>query len=627
MAFVTRSQDEQPERNTRSTLLIAAAAFFFFILIVRLVFLQIIQADLNIRLSKENSMRLRVILPPRGCMYDRNGEILVRNRPSYSICVVPCQLKHRKEVISRLCAIRDSTGAAVFDSTELEALIKKAYGRRYDPTRLKEDVPLDLMSVVEEHSMELPGITVVSESRREYTLGREAFHVLGYMSEIPEDEFDSLKDLDYYYGDVIGKSGLERQYEKTMRGICGQEYIEIDAYGRNKGPVPDVPRIDPVPGNNLYLTLDARLQRKAAESFPDSLKGAVVALDPRTGEVLVMFSHPSVDPNIFSMSGPERSKNWVSIATDSSLPLNNRATSGTYSPGSTFKLVSALSGLETGQLSASSRMPTPCTGAYRFGSRIAHCWEKKGHNYLDLISAVQQSCDVYFYQVGLLVGDVAIVKYAREVGLGSLSGVDLPNEKEGWLSGEAAYNKRYKFKGWVWTRGLLLDMGIGQVQVVTPLQLALMVGGLGNGKVLYRPSLVMEERNREGAVVKRHLPVVKDSLKFRANTVATLRLAMEKVIEPGGTGGLAAVPGIPVGGKTGSAQNPQGEKTHALFVACAPVDDPVIAVAVVAENAGHGGSIAAPIAGNILRCYFAETVEGKAMAAKYKAADLKKAER
>ena len=632
MQFATHLQDEQRERNAKSLFLIVTVAVFFLLIIARLAFLQIIQADLNIRLSKENSMRLRVILPPRGCIYDRNGEILARNRPSDSICVLPSKLpsklKYRKEIIARLCSIRDSSGAIVFDSVELEATIKKANGRRYDPTRLKEDVSLDLMSIVEEHSLELPGIIVVSESRREYTLGASTFHAFGYMSEIPEDEFDSLKENGYYYGDLIGKSGLEREYEKSMRGVCGQEYIEVDAYGRNKGPVPDVPRIDPIPGNNLYLTLDARLQRKAAESFPDSLKGAVVALDPRNGEVLVMYSHPGVDPNIFSMAGTLRSKTWAAVATDPNLPLNNRAISGAYPPGSTFKLITALAGLETGELSASSRMASPCTGAYRFGSRIAHCWEKKGHGFLDLLGAIQQSCDVYFYQVGLMLGDAAINKYAVAMGLGSATGIDLPNEKDGWVSGEALYNRRYRSKGWVWTRGLLLDMAIGQVQTFTPLQLAMVVGGLGNGSLLYRPHIVKEERNREGAVVKEYLPVVKDTLRFRPSTIATLHEAMVKVIEPGGTGGLAAVPGIPVGGKSGSAQNPQGTKTHALFIACAPIDNPVIAVAVVVENGGHGGGVAAPVAGNILRCFFTETEEGKAIAAKYKtAAEAGKAEK
>jgi len=378
-----------------------------------------------------------------------------------------------------------------------------------------------------------------------------------------------------------------------------------------------MPRVEPVPGNDLYTTLDARLQRVAAQSFPDSLRGAVVALDPRTGEVLVMLSNPAVDPNIFSLATSIRSKNWVSIVMDPALPLNNRATCGTYTPGSTFKLVSSIAGLASGQMTRESRMPAPCHGAYRIGARVAHCWELKGHGYLNLIDAVAKSCDIYFYQVGLKLGDNCINKYALELGLGEKTGIELPAERDGWLSGEEAYNARWKKRGWVWTRGLLLDMAIGQTQVVTPLQLALMVGGLGNGHTLYRPFLVKEERNQDGIVLKQRQPVVHANLNFPSEIIETIHEAMASVIKAGGTGGWARVPGINVGGKTGSAEVIKGEKTHALFVSCAPVEDPVIAVSVVLEMAGHGGSLAAPIAGDIMRYYFAHTEEGRNIVRKY----------
>ena len=611
MAFGTQIQDEQQQRNQKSYYLIGAVSLFFLILIFRLFYIQISQAELNIRLSKENAMRQKIITPPRGRIFDRNGVALARNRPSYSICVLPYKLKSRKEAINSLCMIRDSTGGQVFDSTELENILGRARYRRFDLTRLKEDVSLDLVSIVEEHSMELPGIIVETESRREYTLGTTAFHVVGYMGEIPETAYDSLKQQGYFYGDLIGKSGIEREYENSIRGRCGREYIEVNAYGKSLGPIPNIPRFDPISGNDMYLTIDARLQMVADLAFPDSLKGAVVAIDPRNGEVLVMFSSPSVDPNIFSMATSLRSKNWGEVATDPNLPLNNRAIGGTYTPGSTFKLVSATAGLESGDFTRDTHMPAPCKGYYRIGRRIAHCWSSSGHGSINLVSALQQSCNVYFYQVGLKLGDEVINKYAHMLGLGTLTGIDLAGERPGWLSGEEAYNKRFARRGWKWTTGLVLDLAIGQTQIITPLQLALMVGSLGNGKSLYKPHLVKEERDRGGEIVNRRQPELNRKLDFKKNTLDVIHEAMESVVKPGGTGGRSAVPGITVGGKTGSAENSHGSKTHALYVGCAPVIDPVIAIAVVVENAGHGGSIAAPIAGDVLRYFFAETNEGK----------------
>ncbi len=617
MSFGNIVHDEQNDRRFKSSVLTAAVSFFILVLIARLVYIQLVLADENIRLSKENAMRLRTITPPRGRIFDRNGLVLARNRPSYSICVLPYKLRNRHTIINSLCSITDSTGAAVFDSTELEVLFKRAFRRRFDATRLKEDVSMELVSVIEEHSMEFPGIIVETESRREYPLGKAAFHVLGYMSEIPEGQFDSLKKRDYFYGDLIGKSGIERRCEAIFRGVCGREYIEVNAYGKSLGPIRTIPRIDPIPGNDAHLTIDARLQAAADHIFPDTLKGALVALDPRNGEVLVMYSSPSVDPNIFSMSSLLRSRNWSEIATDPNLPLNNRAISGTYTPGSTFKLISALSGLEGGNFTRDTRMPASCTGAYRIGSRVAHCWKLSGHGRFNLVGAVQQSCNVYMYQVGLRLGDKTINKYASMLGLGDPTGIDIPGERGGWLSGEEAYNQRFAKRGWKWTTGLVLDLAIGQTQVVTPIQLALMVGGLGNGTALYTPFILKEERTIDGMVINSYKPRLKKSLSLKPSTIATMHEALGSVVLPGGTGGRSAVPGIPVGGKTGSAENPQGDQTHALFVACAPVENPVIAIAVVVENAGHGGSVAAPIAGDLLRYYFAETTEGKAVVAQH----------
>jgi len=586
--------------------------------------LQIINAETNLRLSRENAMQLRVLKAPRGVIYDRNGVALARNRPSYSVCVLPYKLPRksadRRQVIANLLKIRDAYGQPVFDSTDLVARIHNASFRRFDATSIREDAPIELVSVVEEHARELPGIAVETETRREYPLGRSAFHVLGYMGEVPESQYDSLRQYGYQFGDQVGKSGIERQYQDQLRGRDGCEYVEVDAYGKRTGTVTSMPRTEPTPGLDAWLTIDADLQRVADSAFADSLRGSVVAIDPRTGEVLVMFSSPGLDPNIFALAASLRSKYWAAAATDPSLPLNNRATSGTYTPGSTFKLISATAGLSCGKLQENSTMPRACTGSYRIGSRVAKCWiYPRGHGRFTLMQAIQQSCNVYFFQVGLLVGDKTINSYAQMFGLGARTGVDLPQEKEGWLSGEDAYNIRFAKRGWKWTAGLVLDLAIGQAQVVTPIQLACMVGALGNATYRYTPFLLKEFRTRDGAVVKQHGVQVASPLALSQETVTTIRKALQSVVEPGGTGGRAAVPGIPVGGKTGSAENPQGDLTHALFVACAPVDNPVIAISVVVENAGHGGSIAAPIAGAVLRYYFQNKEEGKRLVAEYAA--------
>ncbi len=614
MPISSHFQDDQLERTAKSFRLIMVVVALFSILVLRLFYLQVIRADLNVRLSKENGMQLRVIKSPRGLILDRNGAVLARNRPSYSICVLPYKVKKRSIIVNNLLKIRDSAGKPVFDSLALMQALRDAQRRRFDPARLKEDVSMEIVSIVEEHSMELPGITVETESRREYPLGKKAFHVLGYMSEIPETQFDSLKTLGYHFGDLIGKAGIERQYEDIFRGKDGEEYVEVNAYGKSLGTIKGMPRIEPVAGGNVYLTIDANLQTVAADSFPEQFKGSVVAIDPRDGGVLAMTSNPSVDPNIFSASAEQRTKNWPSIALDPNLPLNNRSIAGTYPPGSTFKLVTAAAGLMSGKLFATTHMPTPCYGYFRLGGRVAHCWDPKGHGSLDLVNAVKASCDVYFYQAGLRLGDKLINKAAELFCLGQPTGVDLSGEKSGWLSGEAEYNRRFASRHWVWTPGLAMDMAIGQTQLVTPIQLANLAGALGNGKYVYRPFLMKEVRNSDGMVIAQQSPSVSRALNLDSAIVAILHKSMVEVMAAGGTGGRANVPNVPVGGKTGSAQNPQGEKTHALFMGCAPIDYPVISVAAVAENAGHGGSIAAPIAGAVLRYYFSHDPEGRRIA-------------
>jgi penicillin-binding protein 2 len=620
MSIAPLFQEEQQERLSKSIRLISIISILFVILVLRLIFLQVIQAKQNIRLSQENGMQFNYIKAPRGLILDRNGVVLARNRPSYFIGILPYKVKNknREAVMHNLCTIRDTAGVPLFDSTDLAERMQRAWGRRFEVSRLKEDISLDIVSIIEEHAMDLPGITVETEARREYVYGKATFHLLGYMSEVSETQLDSLRKAEgYHYGDMMGKAGIERQYEDILRGKDGEEYIEVNAFGRSLGPISDMPRVEPIPGGNVYLTIDIGLQKIACDSFPDTLKGAVVALDPRNGEVLAMYSSPSVDPNIFSQSVSARTKNWASIALDPSLPLNNRATCGTYPPGSTFKLISAVSGLATGKLNADSHMPAACNGSYRLGGRVAHCWKPSGHGNMNLLDAVKQSCNVYFYQVGLLLGNHIINRYAKLFGLGQPTGVDMPGERSGWLSGEEEYNKRFKHRGWVWTRGLDMDLAIGQAQLTTPIQLANVVAALGNGKFRYTPHLLKEVRNTDDIVLKSGIAPHGVALGLDSSIIGVMHTAMLGVTGEGGTAGRARVPGVPVGGKTGSAQNPQGQKTHALFAGIAPVENPVIAVSAVVENIGHGGTFAAPIAGAVLRHYFTTCPEGKRIVTMY----------
>ena len=617
-------QDDSQERLYKSLCIIGTISFGFLILCIRLFFIQVIQAYINTRLSEENQMQLSRLKAPRGLILDRNGVVLARNRPSYSICILPYKMNKKVDIVTNLLKIRDNHGLPIFDSLTLIQRIKKAKYRRFDATSLKEDISIDLVSVIEEHSMELPGIIVETEARREYPLGPASFHVLGYMSEIPESIFDSLKEIGYFYGDKIGKSGIEKQYEEFFHGKDGIEYIEVNAFGRSLGPIEHMPRRDPIPGNNLYLNIDARLQEQTYKAFPDTLKGAVVVLNPENGEILAIYSSPSVDPNIFSLAATLRAKSWAKTALDPNLPLNNRAISGEYPPGSTFKPVSGLAGVDSKNVNPDAYMNRPCTGAFRIGSRVAHCWKLSGHGKLKLRDAVKVSCNIYFYQLGLLTGDKIINSYAQKLGMGQITGIDLPHEKKGYLSGEEAHNERHKSKilagkqGWTWTRGLLLDLAIGQAQVFTPLQMALMVGGLGNGNFIYKPFVLKEQRSIDGTVIKQNKPEILHTLNFEPEALEVIQLALEDVvIGAGGTGRRVRVPGIRVGGKSGSAENPHGDKTHGVFIACAPLEKPVIAVSAVVENAGHGGTVAAPIIGNILRYYFSETEEGKKLVALY----------
>ncbi len=617
---MARSVDGTPQiRGRQAKSLVIIIAIPFLALFARLFWLQIIQGQKFLDLSTRNRVVLETIPASRGTIYDRNGVVLARNRPSYAVTFLPYTVPKGYDLREKLLKIVDRQGIPLFDTLELDKLLEQTIYRKSKIHRLKEDISMEYVSVIREHMTELPGIDILSETRREYPLAEACNHMLGYLGAIPEDESDSMKLLGYQPGDLIGKAGIEQKYQDMLRGKDGIRYVEKNVYGRRLGVVADMPDQLPERGKNLYLTIDADLQKIAVDSFPDSIRGAVVALDPRTGEVLAMISNPTFDPNIFSLDPKKRAKEWAKVALDPARPLSNRAVNGVYPPGSTFKLVSGLSFVDHGSIASTGHMAKSCGGYYRIGNRVARCWYSGGHGYTDLADAIKVSCNVYFYQGGLLVGDKVINDYSTRFGLGVKTGIDLPYEKAGWQSGEEAYNERFKKKkGWRWTPGMVLDLAIGQQQVFTPIQLAVMVAAMGNEKYRYVPYLLKEIRAGNNAVEKQFHGVDSIPLNAKHESILQVKEGMRRVVmEPGGTGHAATVPGIVVGGKTGSAENPHGKKTHGLFVCVAPLDNPVIAIAVVAENAGHGGSVAAPVAGAMLRYYFNNTAEGRRVMAEH----------
>lgn len=590
------------------------------VVVGRLFYLQVIKGGYHERLSDQNSMRLQVVHAPRGLILDRNGVIIARNRPSYQVALLPTRLKDSKTVMANLMRFKDTAGASIFDSTLVAWSMERGKWKKFQPLVILEDASPEVVASVEEHQLDLPGVVIVVESRRHYPFGSDAAHVLGYMDEVKEEELEAFKahkekygdSLPYGKGDRIGRKGLEKSYESHFRGRDGVRYIKVNAFGREMDVIDDMPQVRPMPGNDLVTSIDMELQALAESLLVDTVRGAVVVIDPRNGEVLTMASSPRMDANIFSLSRDKRSKEWAKLALDPAMPLNNRATVGGYEPASTWKGVVSIASMRSGKIRPHDHMAKACVSGYRFGNRTWKCWTDRGHGSMNLFDAFRESCDVYYYQVGLIIGMDIINQTAREFGFGEPTGIDLENERTGELIDSASYNHRFRKRGWKWTRGLVLNLSIGQGQIVTPLQLANYAAGLGNGKAIYRPHFIREVRDRSGKVVSRPEQEVLHTLSWSEEQHQTMLKALEEVVQaPHGTGGRAKVPNVLVGGKTGSAENPHGGLTHALFIGFAPLHQPELAVAVVLENVGHGGSLAAPIAGEILRHYFRRKMAGE----------------
>jgi len=581
------------------------------ILSTRLWYLQVFKGDDLKQRSENNSIRFRKIMPLRGLIMDRNRQVVVDNRPSFDVLYMPSKGKDPDLLVEKI--------KELYQRRSLEFTFDQTFPKKmkpYLPVRLEKNVSMEKVAVIETNALDLPGIYVDTMPVRLYLDGETVAPIIGYTGEISKEELE--EDEEYVPGDILGKHGVEKVLDSYIRGRRGAELVEVNAYGKE---IKNMGRIDPVSGYNVILNIDAAMQKTAWKAF-DGKAGAAIALDPRSGAVLAMVSAPSFDPNLFN-SGISNEQ-WLKIANNPLTPLSNRVISGQYPPGSTYKLIVAAAALEEGIITPDTKFF--CNGSYDFGNRTFRCWHKKGHGPISLHRAVVESCDVYFYNVGRMLGVDKIAYYAGLFGLGAATGVDLPNERNGLIPTKQWKLARLKE---AWQPGETISISIGQgFNLVTPLQLALAYGAFANGGTLWKPQLVKSIETADGKIYKDYPPEKNGELTLSERTFDLLGRALWGVVnEAGGTGKAARRPNTDVSGKTGTAQViglPENEKArrekkigvfqrdHALFVCFAPLENPEIVIAVVVENAGHGGSVAAPIARKILDAYF----EGKDKAVK-----------
>jgi len=582
------------------TMTVIVAAFV--ILVARLLFLQVIEGEELRRLSEINSIRLKSVEAPRGLIYDTHDRLMADNRPSYDLSVIVKDAEPLAQTIEKL-----SRYSGIDEAQLLEQLEKAKETRAYKPVLLKSDISRDALAAIEVNRWDLPGIVVDVSPRRDYIFSPSSAHILGYMGEIGVDDLKKEIYSDCKTGDFIGKYGIERDREHWLRGKRGGQQVEVNATGQ---VVRVLNTVDAIPGHNIVLSIDQALQQTAEQLLVDQA-GAAVAVDPSTGQILAMVSTPSFDQNAF-ISGMSH-ETWNALISDPMHPLENKAIQGEYPPASTYKIIAAAAALEEGVIDANTSFF--CPGFLKFGNRSYRCWKKWGHGDVDILKALSESCDVYFYKVGQELGVDRLAWYARAFGLGERTGIDLDHEGGGLVPTAQWKKKRV---GVSWQKGETLSVVIGQgFNLTTPLQMAMVAATVGNGGIRYRPKIVKTIRTAGGEVVFESTPEVVGRLPVSEKTLQLVREGLFKVVnDRHGTAWRSRLDGIVMCGKTGTAQvvgrrdddaDGDGEgdpiKDHAWFVAYAPGEDPRIAVAVIVEHGEHGSSAAAPVAAEMIRFY------------------------
>jgi penicillin-binding protein 2 len=575
----------------------------FVVLFIRLIYLQVIRGHEFRRLSLNNSIRLQNIDPPRGRLYDRNNNLLVDNRPSFDVRIT---LKDAEPIGSTLAKLSQHLN---IPADALMSKIRQTAGvSAYKPLLLAQDVGRNTLAALEVNKFDLPGISVNVNLRRQYIYERSAAHLIGYLSEINSEELKSGVYPDLRSGDLLGKFGAEKVYENQLRGKRGGRQVEVNADGL---VVRILKTVEAEPGHNVYLTIDEALQRRC-EALLKGVVGAAVAIEPDSGRVLALASSPSFDQNSFV--GGITQQQWDTLISNPFRPMSNRAIQGEYAPGSTYKIITALAGLEEGVIDTETTLF--CPGYYRFGNRVYRCWKRGGHGNVDIIKAVEESCDVFFYQVGERLGVDRLAWYAKAAGLGAPTGIFLDQEARGLIP-TAAWKKRRT--GVPWQEGETLSIAIGQgFNLVTPLQMAVLAAAVANGGKRYRPMILDRIETADGEILQESEPKLVGKLPVSRSTLDLVKLGLWRVVNgEHGTARGSRLEDIDISGKTGTSQVisrkedeglpeediPIHLRAHAWFVAYAPSEKPTIAVAVVVEHGEHGSGAAAPIAREIIKTY------------------------
>lgn len=583
----------------RIRLLITAVGFAALMLVGRLWWVQIACGKQYERISTGTRMRHIPVPAPRGLIYDCNGNLMASTLMQYMVVVDPVELRRlkateRATVFSRAASI---LGISV---PQIQDTLDRSRQAGFNTIKLKSGVGPAVITHILEEASELPGIDVQRVPARSYPMGAVGAHVLGYLGDVRSDDYDRINGKNYNGADQIGEQGLERFYEQDLRGKDGERVVEVNAHGV---PVSSqsASDIDPKPGKTLVLTLDSTLQRVAQEAFPENMKGSVVAIDVRTGGILALASRPGFNPNDFVTDTPEAKKQRTLSLLDPSGPMQDRAITSRYPPGSTFKLVTSAAGFANNDINVNNTVY--CAGGLKIGThgQFKKCWSV--HGTVDYLKAMAQSCDTYFYDLMSRLTSTQLASMCRSFGLGCYSGIDLPSESRGFVPTPAWKDQRFTDDRWMYGDSCNMAIGQGFLQV-TPLQMALVTAAVANGGNWLKPHLVQSVKDSQGNVIRRIEPHVNGKVPVSNWALSQIREGMHLAVGQHGTANIVRFKGLDVAAKTGSAQDLPNPQTHAWFVCYAPYDHPQIAICSMVEHGGHGGQTAGPIARAILKAYF-----------------------